>query len=273
MSGTEAKNTDAGSAGALFRAGRLDEAVSAATAKVKAAPSDLVARVLLAEMLVFAGNFERADVLLDAAGHLDPGASIVVAEFRQLLRAEMARRQLYRDGRLPEFIGEPGPVEKALLAALVALRADDISAARLAAEEAEAARGALSGNSNDGAFADFRDASDICSGIFEVLTTTGKYFWIPVSRVTEVTFHPPARPRDLIWRRATLAVHDGPDGDVYMPVTYASNDSDLAAEFRLGRATDWRDNDGLVIGIGQREFLVGDKAVPVMEFGELNFER
>ena len=32
-------------------------------------------------------------------------------------------------------------------------------------------------------FADFRDADDLWAGNFEVLTTTGKYFWIPTERV------------------------------------------------------------------------------------------
>lgn len=269
---TDTRDEGAGP-GALFRAGRLDEAVAAATAAVKAKPSDISARVLLVEFLVFSGNLERADVLLDAAGELDPGASVVIAEFRQLLRAEMARRQLYRDGRVPEFLGEPGVVEKALLASLVAFRAGDFAAAREAAEAAEAARGSVKGTLDGTAFEDFRDASDICSGVFEVLTTTGKYFWVPISRVSEVMFHPPSRARDLIWRRASLAVSDGPDGDVYIPVTYATADPDLAAEYRLGRATDWRDHGGLVVGVGQREFLVGDDAVPVMELGEIVFDR
>ncbi|MDD2877811.1 MAG: type VI secretion system accessory protein TagJ [Acidiphilium sp.] len=258
-------------AGAAFRAGHLDEAVAAATAAVKAKPTDVASRILLVEMLVFAGNLERADVLLDAAGQLDPGAALVVAEFRQLLRGEMARRQLYRDGRVPEFLGEPGAVEQALLASLVARREGDATAARVAAEAAEAARTPRPGAADGIAFADFRDASDSTSGIFEVLTTTGKYFWVPISRVTEITFHKPTRPRDLIWRRASLAVEAGPDGDVYIPVTYASDDATLRAEYRLGRATDWQDRDGVVTGIGQREFLMGDEAVPIMDLGALVF--
>jgi type VI secretion system protein ImpE len=87
-------------AGDLFRQGKLTEAVAAATQAVKAAPADLGQRILLAEMLVFAGNLERADVILDAASQVDPTAAVIVAEFRQLLRAETARRQLYRDGSL-----------------------------------------------------------------------------------------------------------------------------------------------------------------------------
>lgn len=258
-------------AGTAFREGHLDAAIAAATAAVRARPTDVSARVLLAEMLVFAGNFERADVLLDAAGQLDPGAALVVAEFRQLLRGEMARRQLYLDGRVPEFLGEPGPVEQSLLAGLVALRAGDVAAARAHAEAAEAARPARPGGMDGASFADFRDASDLMGGVLEVLTTTGKYFWVPIARVSEAVFHKPVRPRDLIWRRVSLAVEAGPDGDVYVPVTYASDDATLAAEYRLGRATDWHDRDGLVTGIGQREFLVGEEAVPVMALGSLVF--
>ena len=43
--------------------------------------------------------------------------------------------------------------------------------------------------------------------------------------------------------------------------------------FKLGRATDWIDDcDGLVRGKGQRCFLVGDRAVPVMELTGLRFQ-
>ena len=75
----------------LFRAGKLTDAIAAATAAVKQAPTDLGRRVLLAELLLFSGNLERADVILDAASQIDPTALIVVSEFRQLLRAETAK--------------------------------------------------------------------------------------------------------------------------------------------------------------------------------------
>lgn len=267
---------DADQAGTAFREGRLDDAVAAASAAVKAKPTDLAARVRLAEMLLLAGNLERADVLLDAAGQLDPSASLIVAEFRQLLRADMARRQLFRDGRVPEFLDTPSPAEQHLLACLVAMRAGDHSAAAEAATAAEAARAATpgvheGGQSDNGAFDDFRDASDDLGGVLEILTTTGKYYWIPLARIEEIMFHKPTRPRDLAWRRASISVNQGPDGDVYVPVTYFSDDAALGAAYRLGRATDWMDHDGVVTGVGQREFLVGDASVPIMELGTLRF--
>lgn len=267
---------NADQAGTAFREGRLDDAIAAASAAVKAKPTDLAARVMLAEMLLFAGNLERADVLLDAAGQLDPSASLIVAEFRQLLRADMARRQLFRDGRVPEFLDTPDLAEQHLLACCVAVRAGDEAAAAVAAEAAETARTHVAGvheagQSDNGAFDDFRDASDDLSAVLEILTTTGKYYWIPIARVEEITFHKPTRPRDLAWRRASISVNQGPDGDVYVPATYFSDDAALSATYRLGRATDWIDRHGVVTGVGQREFLVGDASVPIMALGTLRF--
>jgi len=71
-------------------------------------------------------------------------------------------------------------------------------------------------------------------------------------------------------------VIDGPDGDVYLPVCYAAEDP-LSDAQRLGRETDWRetpvgpDAPPLVRGAGQRVFLIGEEAVPIMELHSLRF--
>jgi type VI secretion system protein ImpE len=265
--------TDLDAAG-LFRAGKLAEAIAAATAAVKAAPADLGRRVLLAELLLFSGNLERADVILDAASQVDPSALLVVSEFRQLLRAETARRQLYRDGRVPEFLGEPEPTEQASLAALVALRAGDAEEARLKAEEAETLRPPVPGVAGGVAFDDFRDADDLHPGFIETLTSTGKYYWIPLSRIESMVFHPPKRPRDLVWRRCSMSVSSGPDGDVYIPVTYFADADTTDDVHRLGRETSWTDEaDGPVRGVGQRVFLIGEEAVGIMDIGSIEFQQ
>jgi type VI secretion system protein ImpE len=263
-------------AGALFHARKLAPAIAAANAEVRRHPGDLGARILLAEFLLFAGTIDRADVILDAAATADPSSAVVVAEFRQLLRAEIARRQLPRDGRVPEFLGEPPAALRAALAAHVALRAGDIAEAARCAAEAEAVRprvpGFLKEGSDEVAFDDFRDVDDLYAGFFEVLTTTGKYYWVPTERVASIVFHPPRRPRDLAWRRATISVTAGPDGEVYVPVIYDSLQPDLADDYRLGHSTEWSEEEsGPVRGVGQRVFLAGDDSKGVMEITELRF--
>ena len=71
----------------------LADAIAAAQAGLRKAPMNLDARVLLAKLLIFGGNRERADTLMDAATAIDPTTSLVVAKFRQLLHAETARRK------------------------------------------------------------------------------------------------------------------------------------------------------------------------------------
>jgi type VI secretion system protein ImpE len=266
MSGTDQ------TASALFHTGELDAAIATAQTALRKAPTDINARVLLGELLAFAGNLERADVVLDAASVIDPSTAMVVAEFRQLIRADMARRQLFRDGRVPEFLADPTETQRLQLAALVALRAGDLAEAKRQTEAAEAARPLAPGKHGDTAFDDMRDADDLLAGSFEVLTTTGKYFWIPTERVQTLEFHPPKRPRDLLWRRASMSVAHGPDGEVYLPAIYAV-DEHMTDALRLGRETDWRETEGgPVRGIGQRLFIVGEEAVPMMELGNFRFD-
>ncbi|HVJ51866.1 MAG TPA: type VI secretion system accessory protein TagJ [Aliidongia sp.] len=256
-------------AGAFFHEGKLAEAIAAANAAVKQSPTDLGARLLLAELLLFDGKLERADTMLDAAASLEPEAAMVLAEFRQLLRAEQARRQVLSEGRVPEFLGEPTSTQTHLLQALVALRNGDAAAAAEQAQAAEAARPAVTGTGGDARFSDFRDADDLCAGNFEVLTTTGKYFWIPTERVVSMEFHPAKRPRDLYWRRCSMIVRDGPDGDVYLPALYPADDS-TGHLLRLGRGTEWSET-APVRGTGQRLFLVGEEGVPMQQLDTLEF--
>lgn len=265
-----------GEVGELFHAGRLGDAVAAANAAVRKAPSGVPARVLLAELLLFADNIERADLVLDACSELDPASALMVAEFRQLLRGEIARRQLFDDGRVPEFLDQPTEAQRLSLEALVALRNGDAAAAGRLAEQAEEARPHPAGIGTAGAFDDLRDGDDLLAPSIEVITTTGKYFWIAPERVESLEFHDIKRPRDLFWRRATIAVEGGPDGDVYVPVLYPpirTGAPERTDALRLGRATDWHriGETGPTRGLGAVTLLVGDETRTWLDMENLNF--
>lgn len=90
-----------------YSAGRLAEAVAAATAEVRGRPTDVQARLFLAELLCFSGELERADKQLDVIVDQDTSLAVGVALFRQLIRGEQARRQFFSEGRVPEFLDQP----------------------------------------------------------------------------------------------------------------------------------------------------------------------
>ena len=76
----------------------------------------------------------------------------------------------------------------------------------------------------------------------------------------------------LAGRRCSMSVSSGPDGDVYIPVTYFSDTTDDA--HRLGRETSWSDEaDGPVRGVGQRVFLIGEEAVGIMDIESIEFQQ
>jgi type VI secretion system protein ImpE len=255
-----------------FSAGKLAEALAAATAEVRSKPTDVDTRIFLAELLCMNGDLDRADKQLDVIVDQDSSLAIGVALFRQLIRGEQARRQFYAEGRVPEFLDQPPARLQLHLQASIALREKDQAEALRLLTEAEESRPEMRGECDGKPFDDLRDLDDLTAGVFEVVTSTGKFYWIPVEKVETIEFKAPQRTRDLIWRQASMSVRGGPEGEVYLPVCYAhvADGADDAA--KLGRSTDWIGGDGApVLGRGLRTFLVGEQDRTILEIGTLRF--
>lgn len=259
-------------AGEFFHAGRLAEAVSAATDSVKRKPMEADARWLLAELLCFQGELERADKQLDVITQQDPGTVPAVARFRQLIRGAQFRREVFHDGRAPEAVGAPGESLQTILRAALAFRGGDFAESRdLLAKDAQT-RSAVPGSCDGEAFDDIRDLDDLLAPLLEVFTNTGKYYWIPFEHIALLELHPPERPRDLIWRPAHLVVSGGPDGEVFLPCLYDDTHGCDDEGLLLGRATDWKETaDGIVRGVGQKMFLMGDAERSILECTTIEF--
>src|SRR5688500_3645470 len=92
----------------LFKAGKLQEAISAQIQEVKANPADHARRVFLFELLSFSGELDRAERQIEAVKYDDPELDLAVRGYRKMLDAEKARRLLFRQGLKPEFLaGDP----------------------------------------------------------------------------------------------------------------------------------------------------------------------
>ncbi len=254
----------------LFQQGKLEQAVQAVLARVKQKPSDVVARWQLAEFSCLAGDLERADRQFDTISNQDPSSAIVVALNRQLIRAETMRRECFFEGRSPELVNEPSDALENLLKTHVALRDENSQAARHALSSIEPPT--LRWKVNDEIVTSIRDLDDLLCCVLEVHSSTGKYFWVEWHNIISLELHAPKRPLDLLWRRASLSVKDGPDGDVYLPAIYPENKdaTEIDPSFRLGRSTDWIEpHEGLVRGRGQKILLAGESDIPVMKLSKI----
>ncbi|HTF90215.1 MAG TPA: type VI secretion system accessory protein TagJ [Planctomycetota bacterium] len=250
----------------LYSAGNLTQAIAAAVEDVKKAPTDTDKRSFLAELLCVAGELERADSQLDAIARTTTGASPGLPLMRQLVRAERARTEFHSQGRLPEFLTQPTPAIELALKASIAIREGRMADASALVEEAEAARAKPRATVNGKSFEDLRDCDDLTAGVLEVLTSTGKYYWVPLASVASLQFEKAARPIDLVWRPASLSVRGGPDGRVFLSMIYASHGLPVDDMSRLGRRTDWIGAAGEPVrGVGLRTLLAGDDAMTLLE--------
>lgn len=254
-----------------FEAGDLGQAVATALESVKAAPTDLEKRMVLCQMLSFSGDLERADKQLDLLGTQSPDIAAGLAEFRQVIRAEQSRREFYASGRLPDFLGEPNEPQKLQLKASIAIRENEPSQAMELLQQASEVEPEVAGTCDGKEFTGFRDLDDLLGGTVEVLTSNGKYYWIPSSRIIELSFHPSELYHQLLWRRADIRVQDGPDGVVHLPVLYGNqNLKESDDQIKLGRATDWHElPEGPTLGIGQKIWLVGDDDIPILSIKDI----
>jgi type VI secretion system protein ImpE len=255
-----------------YQAGNLREAVTAALEDVKRHPTDSGKRDFLCELLCLVGDLERADRQLDALGQQDPQATLAVTLFRHLIQAEQARQEFYTQGRLPEFLDqEITPDLRQHLEAAILLREGKAVEAAGVLARAEEQRPSINGTCDGQPFEGLRDLDDLTASFFEVLTVTGKYYWIPLERVESIEFRRPEQPRDLLWRSAHMIIRNGPDSEVFLPVLYAGSAADPADQVRLGRTTEWRSEAGAPVrGFGQRMFLVGDQGRPILELQTLS---
>ena len=253
-----------------WQAGDLPGAIAAATQAVKSKPTDVGSRSLLAQLLCFTGEFERADTHLEAAITQEPKAALLML-LRQLIRGAVCRQEVFEKGRIPDFITLPGPALEETLRGVTCLREGDTAGAAAAFAAAEAARVPAKGTSDGQPFEDFRDLDDRLATAIEVITSTGKYLWLSPEQVASLKFKEPAAPWELLWRPAEISVRNGPDGEVYLPCLYPGSSASTDNALRLGRATDWSEG-AVVLGVGGRMILVGEDAKTLDDLHELTFE-
>ena len=238
----------------------LDDALDLAKARLKSNPSDKEARHLYIDLLVLAGDYERADNQCSLAVTFAPDATMGFTLLRNELRGMAARDAWYQSGAVPEFPHGPSDLDKLGVKLGIAHRLSDAGDTQAALAALDAARGERSMLWNGKRVSDFRDLDDRTPHALEVIMTGGAYLWIDFAKIAALTVEPIARPRDLAFRRAELSLIDGAIAHVLLPAIYHGTTSD--AVLKLGRETDWVDEPtGITTGRGQRCFLASDDLV------------
>ena len=229
-------------AGQLFQAGKLDQAIQALGAELRDHPGDVQRRTFLFELLCFAGAYDRAEKHLNVLAEGNKDTQLGALLYAGALHAERTRTDMFLKREYPQATGEGVP---------------------------------LSGTLNGQPFETFEDADWRIGARLEVYAA-GAYMWLPLEHIASIEMEAPKRLRDLLWCPAL--VRTGPGfketelGEVLLPVLTPLSFQSADDTVRLGRMTVWQDIEGgPQAPAGQKMFLVDDEEFPLLELRKLEF--
>ena len=232
--------------------------------------SDL--RIFLFQIYCVQGEWMKAGTQLDVLLELDPSSKPMVETYREALKCEALRRDVFDGKRSPLVLGAP---QDWLAMMIEALRVDaegrPDAAAELRARALEAAP-ATSGKLDDAPFAWLADADSRLGPVVEAIVN-GKYYWVPVSRLIRIEIDKPADLRDFVWAPATLTLENGAASVALIPTRYPGTERETDNALRLARATDWREQPGGAWhGVGQRMLTTDQAEIALLDVRVVSFD-
>jgi type VI secretion system protein ImpE len=247
------------------REGDLAGALMALQDQVRKDPSKSDLRVFLFQLLAVLGEWDRALTQLNVAAELDAGTLAMAQMYRETLRCERLRADVFAGRRSPVVFGEPDEwmalLVEALLVAGTPRAAEAQSLRARAFEAAPPSAGSIDGTPFEWiADADMR-LGPVCEAIIN-----GKYYWVPFGRFSKVVIEPPADLRDLVWMPAQFHFANGGEAVGVIPTRYPGSEASADPLIRLGRRTEWVESPpGVFSGLGQRVFSTGDGDHPLLD--------
>lgn len=222
-------------------------------------------RIFLFQIYCVQGEWIKAATQLDVLLELDASTKPMVETYREALRCEALRREVFEGKRSPLVLGKP---QDWLAMMIEALRVDaegrPDAAAELRAKALETAP-ATSGKVDDAPFAWLADADSRLGPVIEAIIN-GKYYWLPVSRLIRIEIEKPADLRDFVWTPATLTLENGAANVALIPTRYPGTEKEADAALRLARATDWREQPGGAWhGVGQRVLATDQAEIALLD--------
>jgi type VI secretion system protein ImpE len=251
------------------RAGDLQAALTSLQDEIRRQPADAELRVFLFQLLAVLGQWDRANTQLNVAAELDAGTLAMAQMYREAIRCEMLRGEVFAGKRSPMVFGEPDEWVALLIEALLVggtPRAGQAEGLRARAfEMAPVSPGSIDGTPFEWiADADMR-LGPVCEAVIN-----GRYYWVPFARLSRIDVEPPADLRDVVWMPAHFQFANGGEAVGVIPARYPGSESAGDSLVCLSRKTVWtEDTPGVFAGLGQRTLTTDAGEHPLMDVRQI----
>jgi len=238
----------------MVSGGRPVQALAAAQAEVRARPDDAELRIMLFQLMVVAGQWERAATQLELCGELDNGALAMVHTYRDALQCEIAREAVFKGQTTPMVLGQPAEWVALLVQAMQADASGDAKGAQTLRDQALEQAPTTAGTIDGQAFEWICDADSRLGPVLEAVVN-GRYCWVPFASLRRVQIESPTDLRDLVWTAAHLEFPNGGESVALIPTRYVGSTALQDERIWMARRTEWQSLGGeQYAGLGQRVF-------------------
>ncbi|MCX9156617.1 type VI secretion system accessory protein TagJ [Niveibacterium sp. 24ML] len=238
---------------------------------VRANPADAKLRIFLFQLLSVQGQWDRALNQLNVAAELDASSLAMAQMYREALRCEALRADVFAGRRSPLIFGMPEQWLALLIESLLNRGQGNTAQAASLRERAFEEAPATSGTIDEQPFAWIADADMRLGPVCEAVIN-GKYYFVPFSALTRLSIEAPEDLRDLVWMPAHFEFTNGGEAVGVIPTRYPGSESSGDSLIRLARKTEWTEvGDGSYHGSGQRVLTTDAGDLPLMGIREIRF--
>lgn len=236
----------------LLRQGDPRAALAKLTEAVRAKPADASLRIFLSQLLCVLGQWERAHTQLNVVAEMDKLAIPMRETVGHAIRCELMRAQVFAGKRTPMVFGQPDEWLALLIESMLqAGQGHAEMSVDLAARAFDAAP-AVTGSIDDQPFEWIMDADSRLGPVLEACVN-GRYYWVPFSRLSRITFEAPEDLRDCVWMPAQLMFTNGGETVALVPTRYPGSQDSTDGLINLARRTEWSEiGTDRWAGLGQR---------------------
>ena len=255
-----------------FKEGNLKGALEELQNQIRSHPENSRYRVFLFQLLAVLGRWKRAVSQLDVLEDLDKSMWPMVHLYREAIRCENLRAEVFAGRRKPLIFGDP-PQWMAYLLESLRLGAEGQHEKSLALrDQAFESAKESSGTIDEQSFGWIADADSRLGPVLELILN-GRYFWVPFQQIRAIAVTAATDLRDLVWLPAHFTWVNGGEAFGLLPTRYPGSENAQDPAIQLARKTEWVElADGIVTGSGQRMLATDQHDYPLLDIRHVTID-